>query len=170
MEYLLFSQISARPLDFCNKFFDSMDAREQLYNMTRNIKTQFEEHFFNVRTINEKQILFSKGFEFEGGCGIYLRPLSMGRQPYRRRCGVDACLLHMQDIKNQESMTGIRDLNEWKANSNYMFSIKVGGKNCKMLELYGWAMAIPLMLSLLSATKSVKFTKLELLQQMRIKY
>ena len=136
-------------LDFCNKFFDSLNAREQLYNMTRNIKTQFEEHFFNVRTINEKQILFSKGFEFEGGCGVYLRPLSMGRQPYRRRCGVDACLFHMQDIKNQESMTGIRDLNGWKTSSNYTYGGRVGGKNCKMLQIYGWAMAFPLVLSVL---------------------
>ena len=74
--------------------------------------------------MNERQIRFSKGFEFEDGCGVYLRPLSMGWQAKRKRCGVDACLFIIQDIKLHESMSGIRNLNEWKTNSNYMLAHK----------------------------------------------
>ena len=136
-------------VESCENLFYLTHVREQLSNITKNLQPQSEEHFFKLKTINERRVSISKGFLFEDGCGAYLRPLSMKDQSFRKRCGVDACLLHIHDIKLHESMSGIRDLNEWKTNSNFMFAIRVGGKNCKMLELYGWAMAIPLILSLL---------------------
>ena len=137
-------------LDFCRALLgQEIHIQNQLCNITKNAKIQSEELVLHVKNISEQKVAFERGFKFEDVCGVYLRPISMGEQTYRKRCGIDTCLVLIQNLKLEGNLSGIRDLNEWKTKSNWMFASKIGGKNCWLLKMYGWTMALPLILSLL---------------------
>ena len=61
-------------------------------------------------------------------------------------CGVDVCKVHLDYLDRH----GIHDFKSWKSNITYdkFYGGKVGGKNCRMLRIYSWSMAIPILMNL----------------------
>ena len=70
-------------------------------------------------------------------------------------CGVSVCKIHLfaQQLwlsNHYKSENGIHDLESWKLNTVYDGNgIRSGGKNCRLLRIYSWSMAIPILINLL---------------------
>ena len=62
-------------------------------------------------------------------------------------CGVDVCKVHLDYVDYY--VDGIHDLESWKSKINYFYGRRYGGKNCRLLRIYSWSMAIPILINLL---------------------
>ena len=64
---------------------------------------------------------------------------------YNHHCNEDVCRTHLKSLHLHTSIT---DLDEWRDNTYYHFGIKVGGVTCRLLEIYGTCILIPILLNL----------------------
>ena len=63
-------------------------------------------------------------------------------------CGFDVCKIYLNSVIKW--VDDIYDLESWKLTIDYDFyGVRVGGKNCRMLRIYSWLMAIPILINLL---------------------
>ena len=61
-------------------------------------------------------------------------------------CGVDVCKIHLGYVN--EHVDGIYDLKSWNSVIGDSFGIRYGGKNCRLIRIYSWFMAIPIFINL----------------------
>ena len=71
---------------------------------------------------------------------IYNNKTSLG-------CGADVCKIHLDAANHWVS--GINDLKSWNSKIVYYYGIRYGGKDCRLLRIYSWSMAIPILINLL---------------------
>ena len=64
---------------------------------------------------------------------------------YTHHCEEDVCRTHLRALHRQTSITNFID---WKNRTDYFFGIKVGGKTCRLLQIYGMSILIPILLNL----------------------
>ena len=91
-------------------------------------------HFCCFETKNKNSKIKSKGED-----KMYNNTTGVG-------CGVDVCKIHLDYVK--EYANGIHDLKSWKSKRGYFGGVRVGGKNCGLLRIYSWSMAIPILINL----------------------
>lgn len=81
-------------------------------------------------------------------CGILIyrhnnqQPLNLR---YTDHCNEDVCLIHLKALHGS---TTINDLTEWRNNIDYILGVKVGGVNCRLLQIYGTCILLPILLNL----------------------
>ena len=87
-------------------------------------------------------------------------------------CGIDACNIHLDYVKHYKGVSRIHDFKSWKSKVGYSSNtgLRYGGKNCRLLRIYSWSMAIPISINLIFSSmifyndvKSKKSTKYETL-------
>ena len=62
-------------------------------------------------------------------------------------CGVDVCKVHLDYVNNR--VDGTHDLTSWSLKIVYdNAGRRFGGKNCRLLRIYSWSMAIPILINL----------------------
>ena len=70
------------------------------------------------------------------------------------QCYENSCRSHLKALHYD---TKIHDLQEWRKSSSYYLGIKVGGKSCGLLAIYGIMIGVPILLNL--AFNIVLFTE-----------
>ena len=76
------------------------------------------------------------------GCFIASKGYKLPRGHY---CNEDSCLTH---LKSLHFGTSIHDLTEWRKKTDFYVGVKVGGLTCKVLQIYGISILIPILLNL----------------------
>ena len=117
----------------------------------------------NNQCENKKWGVNSKGILEEGGCDNHLccfetnnnhsKINSKGEDKMYNDttgvgCGVDVCKVAFDSVNYW--VDGINDLTSWNSKISYDASgRRYGGKNCRLLRIYSWSMAIPILINLL---------------------
>ena len=88
-------------------------------------------------------------------CGILIyrhnntmdKLLKPGIQKYERYYNEDSCLMHLRSLHLSTSIT---DLKQWREKTEYLAGVglKVGGLTCRLLQIYGTSIMIPILLNL----------------------
>ena len=60
-------------------------------------------------------------------------------------CNEDTCLTHLKTLKHY--VTSMTNLTEWRKNTDYIAGIRVGGATCRILQIYGTSIVIPILLN-----------------------
>ena len=68
-----------------------------------------------------------------------------GTRKYKHYFNQDVCLTHLKSLHFHTSIT---DLAEWRNKIDHIASIKVGGVTCRLLQIYGTCILIPIILNL----------------------
>ena len=82
-------------------------------------------------------------------CGVLLKPKNVNIIGDRKGvdCGMDTCKIHLDYLHYY--VDGMNDLQSWQTKIGYRKGrIRVGGRNCHLLRVYAWTMAIPIMINL----------------------
>ena len=81
-------------------------------------------------------------------CGILIKPKNVSIIGDNKGvdCGMDTCKIHL-DYYHYD-VDGMHDLQSWQTNIGYYIGrIRVGGRNCQLLRVYAWTMAIPILIN-----------------------
>ena len=61
-------------------------------------------------------------------------------------CDVDICKIHLDYVSHW--VDGVHDVKSWKSKLHFYRGVRLGGKNCHLLRIYSWSMAIPILMNL----------------------
>ena len=64
---------------------------------------------------------------------------------YNHVCREDTCLTHLKALKQFAST--ITNLTEWRKSTDYIAGARVGGATCRILQIYGTSIGIPILLN-----------------------
>ena len=97
-------------------------------------------------------------------CCFDLGVNSLNMSDYKE-CGVDACKIHLDYFGGR---TNIKSVQDWKTKIDFYLDYrKVGGKNCELIQTYGYLILVPLTINLIfniiTYTKDFKNSKTTLL-------
>ena len=83
------------------------------------------------------------------GCGIIIKPkhVNILGDNLDVDCGLDSCKLHLDYLHHR--IDGMHDLKSWQTKTVYWSAIRAGGKNCHLLRVYAFSMAIPIAINFL---------------------
>ena len=108
-------------------------------------KDKIKNKLFTYKKVDNSTTMFSENFTCEDKCGVYMKP-KIKNQPLNRRCNEHACQVHLQYLHLQ---TNILNLQEWKNTTDFQRGVKIGGKSCSLLRIYGATIIIPILLNFL---------------------
>ena len=148
--YILTGQLNRM---YCEKVFWNYfgwSSRSKLEDFLQDVtianKLNHSDFFFKFTRSLENKTVIKEGFDVNDNCGFYV--LSTHQNLARNNgesCGSDSCLIHFQYLKTSQNIT---NLNDWKDKTFYVLGIKVGGKTCQNLWLYGISSLVPILLNL----------------------
>ena len=69
-----------------------------------------------------------------------------GTLKYNHHYNEDVCLTHLKAL---HAATSITDLAKWREKIDYILGVKVGGVTCRLLQIYGTCILIPILLNLI---------------------
>ena len=126
---------------------------------TANIETFITEKITNVKKPNEREWFYKFkrsengksvveiGFEPSDECGLYIsEKLERHVKNNGESCYTSACLSHLQWIKWESN---ISSMNDWKEKTFFNGGRKLGGKTCHLLQIYGLASLVPIVLNII---------------------
>ena len=104
------------------------------------------ESFSDIELVQIDNLEKDKTFE----CGLFFKPKNGNiiGDKLDSDCGLDSCKVHLDYLHYWAD--GMHDLHSWSLNNGYAFKKqKVGGKGCRLLRVYAWSMAIPIIINLI---------------------
>ena len=105
------------------------------------------EWYFKLTKTVKGNVLLQEGFDSHDECGFLIqnRHEIYVNHNSEKTCGTDSCLLHLQRLKYYMN---ISSLDAWKQETYYSGGVKSGGKTCQLLQQYGLASLVPILLNL----------------------
>ena len=64
---------------------------------------------------------------------------------YNHHYNEDSCLTHLRYLHR---FTSINELTKWSNDTDFAYGVKVGGKTCRLLQIYGISTLLPILLNL----------------------
>ena len=122
------------------------------------------ESFSDIKLVQIDNLENDKTFE----CGLFFKPKNVNiiGDNLDNECGMDSCKLHLDYLHYR--VDGMHDLHSWSSKSGVFGGQRIGGKGCRLLRVYAWSMAIPIIINLIvcgivfvSDVKSGKSNKYE---------
>ena len=95
---------------------------------------------------NLSLVNMQEDFKFEKQCGWYFQQAGIEETRFTDPfCNVDSCETHLASLHFKEK---IFTFEEWKHEMKFdLFGTRVGGKICRVLQTYGYAMIIPILIN-----------------------
>ena len=135
----------------------STQKSELIFKILQKFYTLFANEtilFYPYNRINQTWLLEEKNHSItdpEIECGLLFFRQNENEPPaygldykYKRHCNEDSCLTHLKGLRYA---TSISNLSEWRSMTDYSLGIKIGGKACRLLQIYGTSILIPILLN-----------------------
>ena len=145
------------PVTYCGNLLQDSKFNELFVNRLIHVislsanETVF---FYPYSWVNQRLIMKEQSHSItdpESKCGLLIyrhknddEPF-LSRRKYNHYCNEDSCLTHLRSLRKQTSIT---DLEDWRKNTDYLEGVKVGGLTCRLLQIYGKSIFIPIFLNL----------------------
>ena len=143
-KYDIFLLTGQAKKEYCLHLFQTKKIQDYIYHLMTPNNTEMNISnplFFKLGTSNG-DLSMVPNFEFEDGCGFYIRPYEKST----KTCGADVCFIHLQKLHES---TDIFDLSRWISQLGYVDGLKVGGRTCRLLRGYGRTIIFPILLNLI---------------------
>ena len=107
-------------------------------------KKAFVQKRFKLQKINDRNVKISNGFNYEDGCGLFFSDFVTNQDRNTISYNENSCLTHLKYLHRGSS---IIDFSDWRQTRGFTEGKKVGGTICKLLQLYGISILIPILLN-----------------------
>ena len=138
--------------EFDNECYNQQKERQMLVKTLSPNETIF---FYPYSKINETWVMEEMNHSITDPdieCGLLIfrhndnyNNQRQERRNYRHFCNEDSCLTHLKYLHDSSS---INQLKNWRNETDYVEGVKAGGKTCGLLQIYGTAILIPILLNL----------------------
>ena len=156
LDYCIVSGIAS--LIYCMNFQYSTNYKElrsERHMLVEASTTNETIFFYPYSRINETWIMEEKNHSIidpDIKCGLlffrHSREYNEQRKgevfTYSHHYNEDSCLTHLRSLRKTTSIT---NLMKWRTTTDYSVGIKIGGKTCGLLQIYGISMLIPILLN-----------------------